>query len=113
MKPEEILSLAVMLAIIILLALCVTSISKVERELSELRVQLQKSSRVSVSTMRARTPPTRTHVTDDDTESDHLLVGTRVGHVNISANTTHLSVCAFQWLEGRLAVREMLDCFVH
>ena len=113
MKPKAILSLTIPVIVLILITLCMTKISNVERQLSELRVELQDPCNMSVSTICAPTLPAEadvTNVTRTNNENDQLRVNNQLELVNYSENITHFRICAYQWLDGALTVRETLHC---
>lgn len=113
MKPRVILSLTISVVVLILITLCMTKISNVEQQLSELRVELQDSCNMSVSTICAPTLPgeaNATNVTRANNEDDRLHVNNQLELFNYLENITHLRVCASQWLDSVLTVREMLHC---
>ena len=113
MKPKAVLSLIIPVVVLILIMLSMIKINNVERQLSELRVELQDSCNMSVSTTFAPTLPAEANATDmtgTNNEDDQLRVNSQLELVNYSENITHLLVCASQWLDGVLTVQETLNC---
>ena len=51
-----------------------------------------------------------TNVTRTNNENDRLRVNNQLELVNHSENITRLRVCASQWLDGVITVRETLHC---
>ena len=112
MKPDAILSLAIALIILILITLCVTKISNVERQLSELKSERQYSCNILVQEEGA-------DITIKVKAANETSVGIRHNQLepNIqtdlsieSANITPLKVCLSRWVQEAMTLEEAVHC---
>jgi len=113
LKKREIVLSIIILATFVLVMLCMIKISNIGCRLSELQVERQHSCNMSVPATCVPTLPLKENemnVTNIDSEQDQLQVNDQLGRVNYSENIMHFQVCASQWLDGVITVRETLHC---
>jgi hypothetical protein len=96
-----------------LVTLGMVKTSNVERRLSELEVERQRSCNVSVSVMCVPTLPlkeNKINLTISDIGQDHLEGNDQLGLSSDSENIAIPEVCASQWLQDVITVEEILNC---
>ena len=111
MKKREIVLSIIIVAMFILVTLCIVKTSNVGRRLSEL--ERQRSCNVSVSVTCVPTLPLEEYeinLTNTDIRPNHLQVNNQLQLSTDSENITYPQVCASQWLQDVITVKETLDC---